>query len=345
MTTGFAEERTTGTDSTLLAAARAREHLLSLQHPDGWWKGELETNVTMDAEDLLLREFLGVRDESVVAATARWIRSQQRADGTWANFRDGPADLSSTVEAYTALRLAGDPVDAEHLRLAREYILDNGGIEHTRVFTRIWLALFGEWPWERVPVLPPELVLLPSWFPLNIYDWASWARQTVVPLTLVSAHRPVRPLRISVQELRTHAETPPAASVASWDGVFERLDQALWLHERSTLQPLRAVAGERAERLILERQEADGCWGSIQPPWVYSMIALNIRGYELDHPVMRRALSGLDGFTVWEQTPQGMVRRREACQSPVWDTALALNALRDAGSPGDDPAVVHAADS
>src|SRR5699024_7723262 len=259
-------------------------------------------------------------------------------------FRDGPADLSSTVEAYTALRLAGDPVDAEHLRLAREYILDNGGIEHTRVFTRIWLALFGEWPWERVPVLPPELVLLPSWFPLNIYDWASWARQTVVPLTLVSAHRPVRPLRISVQELRTHAETPPAASVASWDGVFERLDQALWLHERSPLQPLRAVAGERAERWILERQEADGCWGGIQPPWVYSMIALNIRGYELDHPVMRRALSGLDGFTVWEQTPQGMVRRLEACQSPVWDTALALNALRDAGSPADDPALLRAAE-
>ena len=344
MTTGFAEERSTGTDSALLATERAREHLLSLQHPDGWWKGELETNVTMDAEDLLLREFLGVRDDTVIAATARWIRSQQRADGTWANFRDGPADLSSTVEAYTALRLAGDPVEAEHLRLAREYILDNGGIEHTRVFTRIWLALFGEWPWDRVPVLPPELVLLPSWFPLNIYDWASWARQTVVPLTLVSAHRPVRPLRISVQELRTHAETPATASVASWDGVFERLDQALWLHERSPLQPLRGVASERAERWILDRQEADGCWGGIQPPWVYSMIALNIRGYDIDHPVMRRALSGLDGFTVWERTPQGMVRRLEACQSPVWDTALALNALRDGGTPADDPALLGAAE-
>src|SRR5699024_9263495 len=141
-------EHTTGTDSVAHATERARAHLLSLQHEDGWWKGELETNVTMDAEDLLLREFLGVRDENIVAAAARWIRSQQRDDGTWANFRGGPADLSTTVEAYTALRLADDSPDAEHMRVARTYILEHGGIEHTRVVTRIWLALFGERPWE-----------------------------------------------------------------------------------------------------------------------------------------------------------------------------------------------------
>lgn len=343
MTAGLTH-RTGVDDKAAHAVECAREHLFSLQHADGWWKGELETNVTMDAEDLLLREFLGVRDENIVAASARWIRSQQRTDGTWANFRGGPADLSTTVEAYTALRLAGDRLDAEHMRIARDFVLDNGGIEHTRVFTKIWLALFGEWPWERLPVLPPEMVLLPSWFPLNIYDWASWARQTVVPLTLVSAQRPVRPLRVSVQELRTGAATPPAASLASWDGVFERLDQALRLHEHMPLKPLRGLATQRAERWILRRQEADGCWGGIQPPWVYSMIALNILGYGAEHPVMRRALSGLDGFSVWEQTSEGMVRRLEACQSPVWDTVLALNALRDANSPADDPALLRAAE-
>ncbi|HYS41089.1 MAG TPA: prenyltransferase/squalene oxidase repeat-containing protein, partial [Pseudonocardiaceae bacterium] len=118
----------------------ARDHLLSLQHEAGWWKGNLETNVTMDAEDLMLRQFLGIRDAEQTEQAARWIRSQQRADGTWANFHEGPADLSTTVEAYVALRLAGDDPDAEHMRAAASYVLAGGGIEATRVFTRMWLA-------------------------------------------------------------------------------------------------------------------------------------------------------------------------------------------------------------
>src|SRR3978361_1308205 len=123
---------------------RAQEHLISRQDPAGWWKGELATNVTMDAEDLLLRQFLGLLDPLDLEEAARWIRSQQREDGTWANFLGGPADLSTTVEAYVALRLAGDELDAPHLQIARQWILSNGGLEGSRVFTRIWLALFGE---------------------------------------------------------------------------------------------------------------------------------------------------------------------------------------------------------
>ena len=78
-------------DAAHHALVRARDYLLSLQHEQGWWQGELETNVTMDAEDLLLREFLGLHDEETIAAAARWIRHQQRDDGTWANFYGGPA--------------------------------------------------------------------------------------------------------------------------------------------------------------------------------------------------------------------------------------------------------------
>src|SRR5690242_20565634 len=176
------------------ALARARDHLLGLQHDQGWWKGELQTNVTMDAEDLLLREFLGVRTAEETAEAARWIRSQQRPDGaaagTWANFHEGPADLSTTVEAYVALRFAGDPPSAPHMRAAASYVRGAGGIESARVFTRIWLALFGQWRWEDLPVIPPEIMFLPPWCPLNVYDWACWARQTIVPLTIVTAHRP-----------------------------------------------------------------------------------------------------------------------------------------------------------
>ncbi len=135
--------------------------MLGLQQRQGWWKGELETNVTMDAEDLLLREFLGLHDDAVIAAAARWIRSKQRDDGTWANFYGGPGDLSTTVEAYLALRLAGDQPDALHMKQASSWILERGGVEATRVFTRIWLALSGQWSWDELPVIPPELIYLP----------------------------------------------------------------------------------------------------------------------------------------------------------------------------------------
>ena len=199
------------------ATEAARDHLLSLQHPDGWWKGELETNVTMDAEDLLLRQFLGIRTASETEQAARWIRSQQRSDGTWANFHGGPGDLSTTVEAYLALKLAGDDVDAEHMAVARRWILEKGGIEATRVFTRIWLALFGEWSWDELPAMPPEMVLLPSWFPLNVSDWACWARQTVVPLTVVCTLRPRRELGIDLAELRTGSRADRARPQRSWE--------------------------------------------------------------------------------------------------------------------------------
>jgi len=155
------------------ALARGRDALLAMQDPaGGWWKGELETNVTMDAEDLLLRELLGIRTPELTGRVARWIRSQQRTDGTWATYYGGPPDLSTTIEAYTALRLAGDPVDADHMQQAVAFVRDAGGIERARVFTRIWLALFGEWDWAALPTLPPEMILLPSWCPLNVYDFA-----------------------------------------------------------------------------------------------------------------------------------------------------------------------------
>ena len=196
------------------AARRTREYLAARQHADGWWKGTLRTNVTMDAEDLLLRQFLGILVLTTLAAAARWIRSQQRADGTWATFEGGPGDLSTTVEAYTALRLAGDSPEAEHMRSARRFVLAEGGIAATRVFTRIWLALFGEWSWEDLPAMPPEIVLLPSWAPLNVYDWACWARQTVVPITVVATLRPVRPLPFSVAELRVAVPGGPGRPVS-----------------------------------------------------------------------------------------------------------------------------------
>ncbi len=341
---------------------RARDHLLGLQHAEGWWQGELETNVTMDAEDLLLREFLGLHDDAVIASAARWIRHQQREDGTWANFYGGPADLSTTVEAYLALRLAGDDQGEPHMKLARDWITEQGGVEATRVFTRIWLALSGLWSWDDLPVIPPELIYLPSWFPLNIYDWGCWARQTIVALAVVQSFRPSRPIGISIDELKTggpHGRAPrprrdldarPVGGVTDpadpWARAFDALDKAL--HKYRPVKSVRRAALRRCAEWIIARQEKDGCWGGIQPPWVYSLMALNLLGYELDHPVMAKGIAGLDRFTITEDSasqggPQGPVRRLEACQSPVWDTVLTMTALEDAGLPPDDPSLTRAA--
>jgi squalene-hopene/tetraprenyl-beta-curcumene cyclase len=336
---------------------RARDHALGLQHPQGWWQGELETNVTMDAEDLLLREFLGLHDDRTIAAAARWIRHQQRDDGTWANFYGGPADLSTTVEAYLALRLAGDQPDDPHMKQARDWILEQGGAEAARVFTRIWLALSGLWSWDDLPVIPPELIYLPSWFPLNIYDWGCWARQTIVALAIVQSFRPSRPLPFTIDELKTggpHGRAPgprrsfdarplpgPRPSTDPWSYIFSALDKALHLYR--PVKPVRRAALRRCAEWIIARQERDGCWGGIQPPWVYSLMALNLLGYDVEHPVMQRGLSGIDRFTITEEGPAGPVRRLEACQSPVWDTVLTMIGLADAGLPPDHPALVSAA--
>ncbi len=321
---------------------RARDHLLGLQNPSGWWIGELETNVTMDAEDLLLRQFLGLLTETELRETAAWIRSQQRPDGTWANFYEGPGDLSTTVEAYVALRLAGDLPDAPHMAAAAAWITGRGGLTATRVFTRIWLALSGLWDWDDLPVIPPEVIYLPSWFPFNIYDWGCWARQTIVALAVVSSFRPSKPLPFTLDELYAAVPgLPPKGDQKDpWTLAFTGLDKAL--HKAAPRIPRRArrAARRRCIDWIIARQEADGCWGGIQPPWVYSVMALHLMGYGLDNPVVKRAIDGMERYIIRED---GM-RRLEACQSPLWDTVLCMTALEDAGLEPDHPALTIGAD-
>ncbi|WP_314174186.1 squalene--hopene cyclase [Streptomyces winkii] len=366
--TATAEPRGDGSlaDRAERTAALAVENLLARQDEAGWWKGDLETNVTMDAEDLLLREFLGIRDETTTREAARFVRSQQRADGTWATFHGGPGDLSTTIEAYVALRLAGDAPHAPHMERASAWVREQGGVVSSRVFTRIWLALFGWWRWADLPEMPPEMIWFPKWFPLNIYDFGCWARQTIVPLTVVCAKRPVRAAPFALDELHRDpaCPNPPRgmAPAASWEGFFQRLDRTLHAYRKVASRSLRAAALRSAARWIIERQENDGCWGGIQPPAVYSLIALRLLGYDLDHPVMRAGLASLDRYTVRyegghgeagngksedarsEHARDGAMRMVEACQSPVWDTCLATIALADAGVPPDHPALLKAAD-
>ncbi|MGW0532465.1 squalene--hopene cyclase [Streptomyces sp. NPDC003032] len=325
--------------------ARAVTHLLSRQSPEGWWKGDFETNVTMETEDLLLREFLGIRTAEQTRATAAWVRAKQRPDGTWSTHPGGASDLSTTVEGYITLRLAGDEPHEPHMAAASAWVREHGGVARTRVFTRIWLALFGWGRWEDLPDLPPEMIFLPKWVPLNIYEFSCWARQTIVPLAIVCAHRPRVPAPFSIDELYVDPARPdfprPDRPSTYWDGVFRRLDGALHRWRKIVPRPLRRAAIRAAAAWIIERQEADGCFNGIQPPLVYSIIALKLCGYDLGHPVLRAALKASEAFTV--RTPDGR-RWVESCQSPVWDTCLAVTALLDAGVAPDAPAVVQATD-
>jgi squalene-hopene/tetraprenyl-beta-curcumene cyclase len=287
---------------------RATERLFSLQHPDGWWKGELESNATMIAEHLFLLHFLGLRDTETDRLLANELLARQRADGTWSIWFEGPPDLSVTVEAYAALKLAG--VDAG--AATRDYIRRAGGVARTRIFTRAFLALIGQWPWHRLAHVPVELILLPAVGPLSVYDFACWARQTMVALSVVEALQPVRPSAIDLTEIggrKTGRTRSPR------------------------LSPTRRRAISVAERWVRERQEADGSWGGIQPPWVWSLVMLAALGHGFEDETFARGLAGWQRFLVRD----GDRLRPEACQSPIWDTALAVLALRAAGVSADDP--------
>ena len=295
------------------AIDRGVRRLLELQRPDGIWVGELESNVTMTAQHLFWNHFLGLRTPDLDRRIANELMARMRDDGTWSIWFDGPPDLSTSVEAYVALRMAGVDPGARAL----EYIRREGGIPKSRLFTKCFLALLGQWPWQRMVPIPPELILLPPKGPFSVYNFACWARQTFVALALAQSLRPVRDIDVDLRSIgarpgKTRAPRRPNA--------------------------LRRKAQRRAERWIRERQEADGSWGGIQPPWVWGIIALSALGYGMEDRTLRDAVEGWQGFMVED----GDRLRPEACQSPVWDTGLAILALRACGVPADHPQLVRA---
>jgi squalene-hopene/tetraprenyl-beta-curcumene cyclase len=240
-----------------------------------------------------------------------------------------------------------DPSMPEMTR-ARDFVRAEGGIRSTRIFTKIWLSLFGEFDWAALPAMPPEAILLPDRSPLNIYEFASWARATIVAILVVWASKPVKavPAGRGVPELyldprdRSRVDLKRDRRPFTWRNFFRAADVALKLHELSPWKPLRRRSLQRCEDWIVRHQEADGSWGGIQPPWVYSLIALKCRGYSNDHPVMAKGIHGLlNDFALWGDGTFTV----QPCLSPIWDTCLAITGLREAGVPHDDPRLLRAA--
>ena len=325
---------------------RSHQYFLSVQYQDGYWWAELESNPSMEAEYLLLTYFLDVVDKERWRKLTNYLLNKQRDDGSWGQYYGAPGDLSTSVECYLALKLAGVSPDKPEMRKAREFILSKGGVPKVRIFTKIWLSMFGQWEWEGTPIMPPELMLLPNWSPINIYEFSSWARATIVPMMIILTERPVRPLPdwAGIDELYpmprelTDYSLPRPQELFSWSRSFHVADKLLGLYQKMPVKPGRKIATQKAIEWIVSHQEADGSWGGIQPPWVYSLIALNHLGYPIDHPVVKKGLEGFEGFAIEERDTW----RVQACISPVWDTCLALIGLLDSGMAPDHPAIQRA---
>ncbi|MBZ0158070.1 MAG: squalene--hopene cyclase [Alphaproteobacteria bacterium] len=327
------------------AVRKTHSYYLEQQHRDGYWWYELESNVTITAEYLMLLHFLGLQDREKDVKIANHLLQNQRSDGTWAIHWGGTGDLSTSIEAYFALKLSGLSPEEPTMRRARDFILSQGGVEASRVFTRIFLALFGEFDWRAIPSIPVEINLFPAWFPLSIYDFSSWARSTIVPLSLVLDLKPVRPLPPGkgVRELYREPHTIPPittqkVSPFSWKGFFVLLDRIVKAMEEKPVRPLRERARKVTEKWILEHQEPTGDWGGIQPAMVNSVLALVTRGYDLSHDRVKRGLKALENFTI-ERKGELVL---QSCISPVWDTALTTLALLSSGMDREHPVLVRA---
>ena len=327
------------------AIERSREFLLSRQHKDGYWVDELEANVTISAELIFFMHFTDRLDLVKQDQIVKYLLDLQREDGSWALFYDGLCDINSTVEAYMALKMAGLPADRDEMVRARKAIFANGGIKKTRVFTKMFLAMFGQVSWDDCPAVPVEIILLPNSFYFNIYEISSWSRGTVVPLSVVRSFEPVHELAegCGVPELFTENDQdlgfkPDGLPFTSWRNTFIYLDRAIRAVGKFPWKPFRKLALRKVEAWTLEHQEDEGDWGGIQPAMFNALLALHLLGYPKDHPVCVKGMEAVDRFLLEKDGKLWM----QACVSPLWDTAIAANALLDSGMPGNDPALVKA---
>jgi squalene-hopene/tetraprenyl-beta-curcumene cyclase len=317
----------------------ARRYLLSLQAEDGHWCGELEGDTILESEYILTMHYLGRTHEPKVWKAGNFLRGKQGAGGGWTNFPGGHDDVSASTKAYFALKLLGDRADEPHMERARRAILSLGGLEACNTFTKIYLAIFGQYPWEKCPSVPPELILFPRRFYLNIYQMSSWSRAILVPLSIISAKRPACAVPPSAALEELVAAHPPRPRRNAWTSFFYAVDALVKRLEKLPYGGLRELALQRAERWTLERLEESDGLGAIFPPIVNTIYALHASGYALTHPAIAGLVRELEELEIEE----GDTVRIQPCFSPVWDTAYAVNALIDSGFPPDDPAVLSAA--
>ena len=326
----------------------ARRFLFSQQHEEGHWCGELEADTTLESDYILLHTLLGTGHPERFQKCCNWILRHQNEDGGWGIYVDGPSNVSASVKAYSALKLSGYKPDHPALARAREKILAMGGVTEVNTFTKIYLCFLGQFDYDAVPAIPPEIVLFPNWFWFNIYEISSWSRAILVPLSICYAKKPLKkiPDEMGVGELfvggrdKSRMHLHWSEKLISWRNFFLVLDRMIHWFELVHIRPLRWLALKRAEQWMLERFEMSDGLGAIYPSMLNAIIALRCLGYSLDDPQVIRAMDEFEKLGIEE----GDTFRMQPAMSPVWDTAYALFALGEAGVPANDPRMVKCAD-
>ena len=333
------------------AIERAHRLLLRTQEPDGHWVGELEADSTITSEYLLFCHLLERVDREREAKIVSYLRERQLADGGWSLYEGGPHSLSATIKAYFAMKAARVSPDDPAMARARALILAEGGLVQANVFTKILLALFGEYDWAGLPTMPVEIMLLPRWSYFNLLEVSYWSRTVIVPLIILMDAKPVHrlPPDQRLDELWTvpreeaslrldRMPRPFSPKTFLWKNFFIGVDDALKGWERLGPRPLRARALEVARRWLEERLAVPGGLGGIFPAMTNAVLALRCLGYPDDHPLVLGQLKEVEALGI--ETARTL--HYQPCVSPVWDTALAANALIESGFPVDDPALSRA---
>jgi squalene-hopene/tetraprenyl-beta-curcumene cyclase len=334
---------------------KARDYLFTQQHEDGYWCGELEADTTLESDYIAIHTLLGTGNPSRMQRAVPEIIRHQNADGGWPIYTGGPSNISASVKAYFALKLMGYKLEHPVLERARTRILEMGGATECNTFTKIYLCFLGQYDWEAVPAVPPEIVLFPNWFWFNLYEISSWSRAILVPLSIAYAKKPFKkiPAEMGLDELFVggrhgkHLHLKWATKKISWRNFFLVLNRVVHFCERFHIRPLRYLALKKGERWMLERFEKSDGLGAIYPGILNSIVALRCLGYSTDDPQVIRALSefeklGIDEPGIADHSEPTF--RMQPCMSPVWDTALALFALGESGVSKNDPRMLKAAD-
>jgi squalene-hopene/tetraprenyl-beta-curcumene cyclase len=331
------------------AIEAAQNFLFSLQHEDGYWCGELEADTTLESDYIMMHTLLGTGDPRKMRKAVRWILDHQNPDGGWPIYHGGPSDISASVKAYFALKLMGYAADDPVLLRARACIEALGGVTNVNTYTKIYLCFFGQYDWDAVPAIPPEIVLFPNWFWFNIYEISSWSRAIFIPLAIVYAKKPFKKIRHEqgIQELFPGGDMHNAklhlkwsSKLLSWRNFFLFFDRMTHWFERVHVRPLRSLALKKAEQWMLERFERSDGLGAIYPAMMNAIIALRCLGHSGDDPQFIRAMDEFEALGIEEEDSF----RMQPCKPPVWDTAYALFALAESGVPSNDPRIIRAAD-
>ena len=338
------------------AIERSVDYVFSRQHEDGYWCGELEADAMLEADYIYLHVLLGSGDPARMQGAFQEILRYRNEDGSWSIYPGGPGNISLTVKCYFACKLMGMKADEPKMLQTKDWILTHGGVVATNTFTKMYLCSLGQYDYDAVPAIPPEIVLFPNWFYFNIYEISSWSRSILVPLAIIYAKKPFKkiPDEMGISELfvggrdtaklRLHMDRK---KIISWRNFFLILDRMTHLFEAVHIRPLRKVAIKVAEKWMLDRLEMTDGLGAIYPAMLNAIIALRCLGYSDDDPQVIRARDEFEKLGIDQPpTPEMPVAtfRMQPCVSPVWDTAQAVYALGEAGVSRKDPRMLKAVD-